>query len=673
MLDMAHAFVSGLSQLFVWPTFGFMLVGMAVGFMVGILPGLGGATTLALMLPFIFTMKSVDAFAFLLGMTAVTATTGDITSILFGVPGEATTASTIVDGHPMAKKGEAGRALGAALMSSLVGAIFGAFALAVAIPIVRPLVLLFGSPEFFMLALLGITFVAALSGGALVKGLTVGGLGLLLGTIGMDPISGVQRHTFGQLFLWDGIGLVPVTIGLFAIPEVIDLAVKGTSIAEQQMGKIGGVMEGIKDTFRHWWLVIRCSAIGTYIGVIPGMGGGVSQWIAYAHAVQSSPDQERFGRGAVEGVLGPGAANNSTLGGALIPTVAFGVPGSVSTAILLGAFLILGLVPGPDMLIPEPRGRLSLTYSLVWIIVMSNILTVAVCLLFLNPLAKLTQVRGSLLTPFILWLIFIGAFAEKNAFPDLIVVLVLGALGWLMVQLDWPRPPLVLGLVLAPLAENRLFLATGNYGLSWLWRPGVLCIFAVILASLLYPFVKKGWQGRRSVPQSSVPYTVRQRDGESLQVSWGAVFTGGIVGVLAWALWMSRGFGFRAGLFPWAIGLPVLALALVQLVLDLHGLRASSASSVRKREGEAELATHIVYRRTASIAGWVLGFFVAIWGLGVTMAVPVTTLLFLKVGAGEKWAISLLCTVGLWLLVYGLFIYTLQIPFPEGMLWRWVG
>lgn len=174
MVDMAHAFVSGLYQLFVWPTFGFMLVGMAVGFMVGILPGLGGATTLALMLPFIFTMKSVDAFAFLLGMTAVTATTGDITSILFGVPGEATTASTIVDGHPMAKNGEAGRALGAALMSSLVGAVFGAFALALAIPVVRPLVLVFGSPEFFMLALLGITFVAALSGGALVKGLTVG-------------------------------------------------------------------------------------------------------------------------------------------------------------------------------------------------------------------------------------------------------------------------------------------------------------------------------------------------------------------------------------------------------------------------------------------------------------------------------------------------------------------
>jgi putative tricarboxylic transport membrane protein len=672
MLDMAQAFVSGLYQVFAWPTFGFMLVGMAVGFMVGILPGLGGATTLALMLPFIFTMKSGEAFAFLLGMSAVTATTGDITSILFGVPGEATTASTIVDGHPMAKNGEAGRALGAALMSSLVGAIFGAFALAAAIPIVRPLVLLFGSPEFFMLALLGITFVAALSGGALVKGLTMGGLGLLLGTIGLDPISGVQRYTFGRLFLWDGLGLVPVTIGLFAIPEVIDLAVKGTSIAQQQMGKLGGVMEGIKDTFRHWWLVIRCSAIGTYIGIIPGMGGGVSQWIAYAHAVQSSPDQKRFGQGAVEGVLGPGAANNSTLGGALVPTVAFGVPGSVSMAILLGAFLIMGLVPGPDMLLPEPRGRLTLTYSLVWIIVVSNILTVAVCLLFLNALAKITLIRGALLTPIILWLVFIGAFAEKNAFPDLVVVMIFGMLGWLMVQLDWPRPPLLLGLVLAPLAENRLFLATGNYGLTWLWRPGVLCFFAVIIASLGYPCLKKTWQQRTGAPPPTAPHGLRHHQDSPWRLSPGAAFAGCIVVLLAWALWTSRGFGFRAGLFPWTIGLPLFALAVVQLVLELRGQRRYTAiPGISVVEGDPP--TPGMHRRTAAIAAWILGFFLALWLLGLSLAVPVTTFLYLKFGAGEKWPISLLVTTGAWLFFYGLFVYTLRLPFPEGLLFSWRG
>jgi TctA family transporter len=298
MLEILQSFIAGFYQVLAWPTLSLMLVGIAVGFVVGILPGLGGPTTLALMLPFIFKMSAVEAFAFLLGMSAVTATTGDITSVLFGVPGEPTTASTIVDGHPMAKKGEAGRALGAVLMSSLVGAIVGAFALALAVPVVRPLVLAFGSPEFFMLALLGITFVAALSGEAIVKGLIAGGMGFMLATIGLDPISGIQRFTFDQLYLWDGIGLVPITVGLFAIPEIIDLAVHGGAISQTNIGRIGGVMQGVKDTFQHFWLVIRCSAIGAYIGVIPGMGGAVSQWISYAHAVQSSPNKERFGLGS---------------------------------------------------------------------------------------------------------------------------------------------------------------------------------------------------------------------------------------------------------------------------------------------------------------------------------------------------------------------------------------
>ncbi|MDP6175897.1 MAG: tripartite tricarboxylate transporter permease, partial [Rhodospirillales bacterium] len=351
-----------------------MLIGIAIGFVVGILPGLGGATTLALMLPFIYKMDPTTAFAFLLGSNAVTATTGDITSVLFGVPGEGITAATIVDGHPMAKKGEAGRALGAALMSSLVGAVFGAFALALAIPIVKPLVLSIGSPEFFMLAILGITFVAALSGGNIAKGLTGGLLGLILATVGLDPIESVPRFTLdavigedGGLFLWDGISLVAVTVGLFAIPEIIDLSVQGSSIAREGSQKLGGVMQGVRDTFTHWKLVLRCSAIGSYIGLIPGLGGGPAQWVAYAHAVQSSPDKDRFGKGAIEGVLGPGAANNSKEGGALVPTIAFGVPGSVSMAILLGAFIIQGIVPGPDLL--DPAKHLNLTFSFVWIIV----------------------------------------------------------------------------------------------------------------------------------------------------------------------------------------------------------------------------------------------------------------------------------------------------------------
>jgi putative tricarboxylic transport membrane protein len=663
MFEMLTALISGLFQVFTWSTMSLMLIGIAVGFMVGILPGLGGPTAMALMLPFIFKMSAVEAFAFLLGMTAVTATTGDITSVLFGVPGEPTTASTIVDGHAMARKGEAGRALGAVLMSSMVGAIFAALMLALAIPVIRPLVLTFGSPEFFMLALLGITFVASLSGEDILKGIIAGGIGLMLATIGLDPISGIQRYTFGQLFLWDGIGLVPITIGFYAIPETIELAVLGTSIAKQQVGKLGGVLEGVKDTFRHWWLVIRCSALGCFTAIIPGMGAATTQWLAYAHAVQSSRHKERFGKGAVEGVLGPGAANNSTLGGSLITTVAFGVPASVIMAILLGAFIIQGIVPGPDMLIPEPKGKLSLTFSFVWVIIISNIATVAICFLFLNQLAKVTQVRGSLIIPIILVLIYLGAFAEKNAFADMLVVLFFGGLGWVMEKLAWPRPPVLLGLVLGPLAENRLFLSTDNYGMAWTRRYGVLIILAVTLAGIFYPIIKKRRE-EKALRDSSPPVEVAAETRESADTGFNAagLFTLIIVVLLGLALWQSRNFGFRAGLFPWVIGTPTLLLAIFQLGKDFLG------KNKMRPPGHEGVSRELAVRRTITILGWTIFFFLAIWLLGFSYAVPLSMLLYLKFGGGEKWPITLAVTFFSWLFFHALFERTLNVPFPDGLL-----
>jgi len=667
MLEMFGALFAGLIQVFNWSTFSLMIIGIAVGFVVGILPGLGGPTAMALMLPFIFKMSAVEAFAFLLGMTAVTATTGDITSVLFGVPGEPTTASTIVDGHAMARNGEAGRALGAVLMSSLVGAIFAALALAVAIPVIRPLVLSFGSPEFFMLALLGITFVASLSGEDQLKGIIAGGIGLMLATIGLDPISGIQRYTFGQLFLWDGIGLVPITIGFYAIPETIELAVLGTSIAQQKVEKIGGVMEGVKDTFRHWWLVIRCSALGTFTAIIPGMGAATTQWLAYAHAVQSSPDKERFGKGDVRGVLGPGAANNSTLGGSLITTIAFGVPASVVMAILLGAFIIQGIVPGPDMLLPPPKGKLDLTFSFVWVIIISNFITVAICFLFLNTLAKVTQVRGSLIIPLILLLIYLGAFAEKNAFQDMIVVLLFGGLGWIMEKLAWPRPPVLLGLVLGPLAENRLFLASDNYGMAWTWRPGVLIIFAVTLIGIFYPVIKKKWQDKASQPTTA---TVEAAPKGGLRFDRQVLFTVCVISLLALALWQSRNFGFRAGLFPWVIGTPTLLLALFQLAKDLRGHKKAGATQL---EGEAtiEVSPEVATRRTLTVLGWTVGFFIAIWLLGFSYAVPLTMVLYLKFAGREKWPITAIMTFCTWGFFYLLFQRLLNVPFPDGLIFDW--
>ena len=499
---MIEALFEGLALVLQWKALAFMLLGIGLGFWVGLLPGLGGATTLALMLPFIYTMQPVEAFAFLLGMHAVVATTGDITSVLFGVPGEATSAATILDGHAMAKKGEAGRALGAALASSLLGAIVGAFALALAVPVVRPLVLTFGSPELFMIAIVGIAFIASLSAqGArgLLRGFLAGGLGLFLATIGQDPQAGVARYTLGTLYLWQGLELVPVLIGIFAIPEIIDLIVRGSAIAQGlPPGRVSkGAWEGVKDTFRHFWLTIRCSLIGTFIGVMPGIGGSVAQWLAYGHATQSARSAEErrgFGAGDVRGVLGPGAANNSKEGGSLIPTVAFGVPGSTSMAILLGGFFLLGLVPGPDML----TKHLPVTFSMVWTIVLANVITVLVCFMFLDRLAKLTRVRGALLIPVIMVLVYIGSYTSNNHYGDIVVTLVFGAIGYLMVLGGWPRAPFVLGLVLGKIAENYLYISMARYDAAWLTRPVVLVLMALAVAVILYPLV----QSRRKVARA---------------------------------------------------------------------------------------------------------------------------------------------------------------------------
>lgn len=491
---MFDALIDGLFMVLQWKSFLYLLIGAGIGYWVGILPGIGGATTLALMMPFIYKMTPGEAFPFLLGMHSVVQTTGDITSVLFGVPGEATTVAIILDGHAMAKKGEAGRALGAALTSALIGALVGAAFLACFIPIVRPLVLSFGSPEMFMVIILGLTCISTLSSHgkrALLVGLMCAALGFVLSLVGQDRQAGILRFTFGQLYLWNGIPLVPLVVGLFAIPEIVELAIQGTAIAgELPEGKLGkGVMQGVKDTFRHISLTIRCSLIGTFIGVMPGLGGAVAQWVSYAHATQSAKTPEEragFGKGDVRGIIGPGAANSKE-GAGLIPTVGFGIPSSTGMAVLLGAFLLLGVVPGPDML----TKYLSLTFSMVWTIVIANIIVVAVSLLFINKLAKMTTIRGDLLIPFLLLLTFIGGYTASNSMGDLIVTLLSGALGYLMVRYSFPRPPFILGFILGHLAETYFYISTMRYEMEWLYRPKVLVILILAVGVALYPFFQK--------------------------------------------------------------------------------------------------------------------------------------------------------------------------------------
>ena len=477
-----NALVQGLFAVLSWPAFGLMLLGVGIGVVVTMVPGLGGVFAFSVMLPFTFAMTPIQAFAFLLGMHAVTTVNDEIWSVLFAVPSEANATATILDGHPLAKQGRAGRAIGAHLFSSLIGGIFGAAVLAAAIPLVRPFVLSFGNPELFMLVVLGLTFVASLSGRQIIPGVIVAGLGLVLSLVGQDPITSQLRFTFGQLFLQEGPPLVSVVLGLFAVPAVIELSVRRTSIATAQVELGNDVLEGAKDTLRYWKLVLVSSAIGALLGMIPGLGGSVSQWVAYGWARDHSKHKEQFGKGAIEGVLAPAAATNSKEGGHLLPTIVFGVPAGASMALLLGAFLIVGLVPGPKML----TDHLDITFAMVWILVLAHIVSVIVCLVFLRQLVAITHVRATVLIPFILSFVLIGSYVGKNDMGGVLVTLIFGAIGYLLVLLDWPRPPLVLGFILGHLAENYLWLSQQTFGLAWLERPLVIVLMALIAAYLVY-------------------------------------------------------------------------------------------------------------------------------------------------------------------------------------------
>jgi len=461
-----------------------MTVGVSVGLFFGIMPGLGGKLGVIFLIPFVFGMDPIPGAVFLLAMHSVVHTSGAIPSILFGIPGTGPDAATIVDGYPMAQKGEAGRALGATLCASGIGGVIGALFLSLLMPFVGPIVLAFSPAEFFLLAVLGITFIAALSGDSLLKGLIVGLFGLIIATVGLDPNSGESRYTYGQLFLWDGIDPVTAVIAIFAIPEMIALAARGNLADDDDAGgfryTMRDVWEGCLDVFRHWGLTLRTSIIGAVIGLIPGLGGDVASWLCYGHAVQSSKSPERFGKGAVEGVIAPETANKSKEGGALLPPLYFGIPGSSGMAILLGAFVMLGIQPGPRL----ATDQVDLVWALIWTLAIANILAVLLLLAMAPWLSRIASLRTGLLVPFIIVLSLLGCYLGAGAWQNFVLVLGLGALGWLFKKYDWPRPPFVIGIVLGPIAEDSFHKSMALWGPGFLLRPLSLVLLSIIVVTI---------------------------------------------------------------------------------------------------------------------------------------------------------------------------------------------
>jgi TctA family transporter len=655
----------------------FLALGCIMGLVLGIIPGIGGLTGTAMLLPFTFNMDPYAAFALLLGLGATTATGDPIPAVLFGVPGGAASAATVLDGFPMAKKGEAGRALSAAYMSSLMGGIFGALLLAVSIPILRPVMLFIGSPELLAFAVLGISMVAVLSGNAPLRGITAGCLGVMIAMIGTDPQTGTLRWTFDSLYLWDGLPLTPLLLGIFALPELCDLLIARVAIAANSgtANIYKGQWQGVKDCFTHWWLILRCSWIGGGIGSIPGISASVVDWLAYGHALKTEKGASAtFGKGDVRGVIASESSNNAKEGGALVPTVAFGVPGSATMAILLGAFLIHGLVPGPDML----TKNLSITYSMVWSVALANILGAGLCYAFSPQFARLATLRYTLILPAVLGIIYIGAFEASRQWGDLFTLLFFGLVGWIMKQLKWPRPPLILGVVLGDIIERYLFISIERYGLSWMLRPVVVLLFALAILGLIRPFL----QDIRS--QGGVMRMLTSFQRPTFHPS--QLFTMFMIALIGGAVIAALRWDFSAKIVPLVVGTAALSAAALSLLNEMCRKPTAAAAEGLAQHAQHEVVEKIhmdlvsdtghlpvreIAARAALFFGYLIGFMAVMAVIGLIPTAGLFVVFFMRYEAKERWTLVIPYAAVLILFIFLAFDYFMAVPWPPTLIGQW--
>jgi len=622
MLEAAYQGLMGILE--PWAFF-LLVAGVIISSFFAALPGVGSLLVLTIAIPYSLSLTPFQAIALLLGVGAVSNTANTFPSVLLAIPGSVGSQATIVDGYPMAQKGEANRAFGAAFMASAIGGIFGALVLFLSLPILRPLVLSFGSPEFLVLVVWGLTAVGVLSSNAPLKGLLVAILGLLISTIGVDEKTGVERFAFGTTYLWDGFNIVIIGLGIFAVPEIIDLAIRRTSIAQvKNVG--GGLMEGVKDAFHHWWLVLRCSAIGVWIGILPGLGSIVADWFAYAHAVQTEKNSQNFGKGDVRGVIAPEASNNAKEGGALIPTIAFGIPGSTSLALILAAFLSVGIEPGGRML----TDHLHLTLAMIWVLVIANLMATGLALGFSNVFARISYLPFNVVVPMTLVLCISASFAANYSHGDLLVFLIFSALGTCMKFYGWPRPPLLVAVVLGNEMENYLWLSIARYGFGWLLHPGVILLLILILLTLCYPILRKRQEKRQ---QSS------SETEELLGGKGNIVFALALTAVLSVAAYHAMDWPLRGSIILYVIAGVGLPLALVQIALDLRGLRRGAWTVQRNSENGSSVDE--TRKRRTNIFLWIIAILGGVFLFGFHVTLPLFVILY-AMTYGASWSKALL-------------------------------
>jgi TctA family transporter len=460
-----------------------MLLGVSIGTFTAVAPqGLGMPLVYAIALPIVIKWKPITGIALLIGASSVSAICAAYLPILFGIPGGSGSQATVLDGYPMGKKGEGRRALGASFMAGGMGCLIGTFTLAAAIPAARPLIYLMGSPELFVVMLWGLSMVAVLAGRRPVKGLIAAAFGLLLATVGQQAQSGVMRFVFDIPYLLDGISISIIALAMFGIPSALDLALTKLGVEQQPVPLKGSLFDGAKDALREWWLVVRCSFVGVWVGIVPGLGSQVVDWLAYGHAAQTCKGgRQTFGQGDVRGVIAPESANDAKDGGDLVTTLLLGFPQGVVTALFIVALLAWGYLPGPEMVKKNPE----IIYSIVWLQGISGIVGTLIGFGLAAQLAKLAEVRYSFMVPIMFIFILMGAFSVNRDPADLIVVVVFGLLGYFMRRYGYPRPAMILGLVLGDLMEKYLYRSVASYGFTWLSRPAVIGLLIISTASFL--------------------------------------------------------------------------------------------------------------------------------------------------------------------------------------------
>jgi len=644
---------------------GMLFLGVMAGLFLGIIPGIGGLVGMALILPFTFTMDPYTAFAVLLGMAAVVNTSDTIPAVLFGVPGTAGAQATVLDGNPMAKNGEAGRALSAAFAASLVGGLVGAILLAFTVPVLRPLMLKIASPELLAFSIFGIAMISVLAGSSPGRGVIAACIGVLLSMIGADSQTGTLRFTMDTLYLWDGLPLVPIVLGLFALPELADLAIRRSSISEKANVDIThGLSTGLKDVIKNWYLAGRGGMLGAIVGAIPGLGTAVVDWIAYAWASQTVKDSKKtFGKGDVRGVIAPEAANNAVTAGALVPTIAFGVPGSASMAILLGVFLIHGLVPGPKML----TENLDLTYSMIWSVGIANILGAGLCFAFSGQFARIALMRYTLILPPILVFVFIGAFQASRNWGDLYVLLIFALIGWFMKLLRWPRPPLILGFVLGGLIERYAFISTMRYGDEWISRPIVTIALICSTALFLIPLF-------RNMRLSSGMFFSKPKLRAPLTKAEEWIYLIALL-IGTYVVWESSSWAQGAKIGPFWVAWVVIgfsAFGLVGQILDFgtkmrnepthRRAPAVHFDTVSQYDGLSRLTVLVLFGR---FFAYLLAFVLVFSAFGIFYATPLLVIAFMRLEASEPWHVVALNTVVITGLAFLIFDRLLSIPWPE--------